>query len=195
MMTVEDLTSESRSNRRHVSGWNVLATAKNHEQGRLARRLKQLGDFCWSPYPGLLIGRVTDHQAFLEQLRWREEGEPEYLFPLARLLPLDRTFRFTTEALLSLLKADAQEYARRIGNGSFYVRAERRGHKEDLHCREIERALTEIVLESSERRGCAPHVTFHDPDFIVAVEIVGDECGVGLITKSMRERFPFVKVP
>jgi tRNA(Ser,Leu) C12 N-acetylase TAN1 len=195
MMTFEGLTSEYRSNRQLVSGWNVLATAKNHEQGRLAKRLKRLGDFSWSPYPGLLIGRVADHQAFLEQLRRREEGAPDYLFPLARLLPLDRTFRFTTETLLSLLKADAQEYARRIGDGSFYVRAERRGHKEELHCREIEQALTEIVLESSGRRGCAPHVMFHNPDFIVAVEIVGDECGVGLITKSVRERYPFVKVP
>jgi len=33
------------------------------------------------------------------------------------------------------------------------------------------------------------------PDVIVAVELIGDECGVGLITRPMRERFPFVKVP
>jgi len=34
-----------------------------------------------------------------------------------------------------------------------------------------------------------------DPDAIVAVELIGDECGVGMITRTMRERFPFVKVP
>jgi hypothetical protein len=27
------------------------------------------------------------------------------------------------------------------------------------------------------------------------VEIIGDECGIGLITRAMRQRFPFVKVP
>jgi tRNA(Ser,Leu) C12 N-acetylase TAN1 len=195
MMTVEDPACESRSDRRLPSGWNVLATAKNHEQGHLARRLNRLGDFGWSSYPGLLIGRVADHPAFLEQLRRRDEVEPGFLFPLARLLPLDRTFRFTRESLLSQLYPDAQDYARRIGNGSFYARVERRGHKGELHCREIEQALTGIVLESSGQQGSAPHVTFRDPDFVIAVEIVGDECGVGLITKSMRERYPFVKVP
>jgi cobalamin biosynthesis protein CbiG len=34
-----------------------------------------------------------------------------------------------------------------------------------------------------------------DPDAIVAVELIGDECGVELITRTMRERFPFVKAP
>jgi tRNA(Ser,Leu) C12 N-acetylase TAN1 len=195
MMTIEDPARESSSSRHLVTGWNVLATAKNHEQGHLARRLKRLGDFRWSSYPGLLIGRVADHQAFFEQLRRREEDEPDFLFPLARLLPLERTFEFTTETLLSELSADALDYARRIGNGSFYVRVERRGHKEDLRGREIEQALTGIVLESSGQQGSAPHVTFRDPDFIITVEIVGDECGVGLITRSMRERYPFVRVP
>jgi tRNA(Ser,Leu) C12 N-acetylase TAN1 len=38
-------------------------------------------------------------------------------------------------------------------------------------------------------------VDFHDPDIIIAIEIVGDECGIGFITKSLRERYPFVKVP
>jgi hypothetical protein len=195
MTTIGDSARECRSSQPSVSGWNVLATAKNHEQGHLARRLKRLGDFSWSSYPGLLIGRVADHQAFLEQLRRREEGHPGFLFPLARLVPLDRTFVFTAETLISLLTSDGRDYAQRIGNGSFYVRVERRGHKEKIRCREIEQDLTRVVMESSGQRGCAPHVEFHDPDFIIAVEIVGDECGVGFITKSIRERYPFVKVP
>ena len=43
--------------------------------------------------------------------------------------------------------------------------------------------------------GDVPLIDFKDPDAIVAVELIGDECGVGLITRTMRERFPFVKVP
>jgi len=48
MMTIEDPARESSSSRHLVTGWNVLATAKNHEQGHLARRLKRHGDFRWS---------------------------------------------------------------------------------------------------------------------------------------------------
>jgi tRNA(Ser,Leu) C12 N-acetylase TAN1 len=45
------------------------------------------------------------------------------------------------------------------------------------------------------RLGCAPRVDFKDTDVIIAIEIVGDMCGIDLITKSMRERYPFVRVP
>ena len=187
--------SESGSNCRSMAPWNVLATAKNHEQRHLARRLKRFGDFRWSPYLGVLIGRVEDHQAFLDQLRRGEEIDPEFLRPLARLVPIDRAFAFTVDTLLPLLSVEVLGYVDRIRNGSFHVRVERRGHKREIHCRQVELGLAAALIESLTQRGCTPHVDFHDPDAIIAIEIVGDECGVGFITKSMRERYPFVKVP
>jgi hypothetical protein len=33
-----------------------------------------------------------------------------------------------------------------------------------------------------------------DPDHIIVVETVADWCGVGLITREMKERLPFIKV-
>jgi len=183
------------SNTERVATWNVLATAKNLEQRHLARRLKRFGDFRWAPYLGLLIGRVEDHQAFFDQLRRCEENEPGFLFPLARLVPLDRTFIFTTDTLVPLLKSEVLGYAEQIGSGSFHVRVERRGHKDEIHSRQIEQALAEALIEALSKRDHTPHVDFHDPDVIIAIEIVGNECGVGFITKSLRERYPFVKVP
>jgi tRNA(Ser,Leu) C12 N-acetylase TAN1 len=194
MMTQDQTAGGSRPAHDAVKQWNVLATAKNHEQGQLARRFKRFGDFSWSPYHGVLIGRVEDHQAFFEQLRRRGETESAYLFPLARLIPLDRTFAFTLDTLIPQLLGEAQGYADRIGNGSFHVRVERRGHKDEVHGRAIEEALAGAIIESLAQRGCTPHVDFHDPDFIIAVEIVGDECGVGVISKPLRERYPFIKV-
>jgi len=195
IMSEDQKVPERVTNDRLTKPWNVLATAKNHEQGRLARRLKRLGDFWWSPYLGLLIGRVEDHQAFLDQLRRNEESDPQFLHPLARLVPIDRTFNFTVSTLLPLLGLEVLGYADRIGNGSFHVRVERRGHKGEIDCRQVEQRLAAALIESLTQRGRTPHVDFRDPDFIIAVEVVGDECGVGFITKSMRERYPFVKVP
>jgi tRNA(Ser,Leu) C12 N-acetylase TAN1 len=186
---------ESGTNSRLTTPWNVLATAKNHEQGHLARRLKRFGNFRWSPYLGVLIGRVEDHQAFLEQL-WRgQETDPAFLQPLARLVPIDRTFVFTVDALLPLLTSEVLGYADRIEHGSFYVRVEQRGHKGEIHCQKMEQELAAALRALLTQRGWTPHVDFHDPDFIIAVEIVGDECGVGFITRAMHERYPFVKVP
>lgn len=37
-------------------------------------------------------------------------------------------------------------------------------------------------------------VDFEAPDKIIVVEMVQNECGVGLITKEKKERFPFIKI-
>ncbi len=186
---------ESGCNPRSMTPWNVLATAKNHEQGHLARLLKRFGDFGWAPYLGVLIGRVEDHEAFFEQLRRGEESAPGFLRPLARLVPLDRTFLFTTDTLIPLLKEELVGHIDHIGSGSFHVRLERRGHKGVIHSQQIEQELARIVADVQAQRGYIHRVDFKDPDVIIAIEIVGNECGVGFITKSMRERYPFVKVP
>lgn len=194
-MTQGEATHETGSDRRETMGWNVLATAKDHEQRHLARRLKRLGDFRWSPYLGVLIGRVEDHQAFFDQLRRNEEIEPGFLLPLARLVPLDRTLTIDAASFLPMLKTEVLSYADRIGSGSFYVRVERRGHKGEIHSQHIEQELDHALIELLTQRGCTPRVDFLNPDVTIAIEIVGDECGIGMITKSLRERYPFIKVP
>lgn len=195
MTTVNEATHTARAPHPTVARWNILATAKNHEQGHLARRLRQFGNFRWAPHVCILIGRVEDHQAFFEQLRRREENEPGFLFPLARVVPLDRTFPFEVDTLVAILKAEVLSYGDQIGNSSFYVRIERRGHKHEIHSQPIEQELDAALVEDLRRRGHAPRVDFKDPDVIVAIEIVGDECGIGVVTKSLRMQYPFVKMP
>jgi tRNA(Ser,Leu) C12 N-acetylase TAN1 len=178
-----------------LPAWNVVVTAKDHEQRHLARLVKRLGNFWWTPFLGLLVGRVEDHEAFCEQLRRREEEWLGFLRPLASLIPIDRTFTFQVEQLPAQLEQAVLAYADRIDSGSFYVRIERRGHAGDIHSQPLEQELGRTLLAHLREQGAAPRIDFKDPDAIVAVELIGDECGVGLITRTMRERFPFVKVP
>lgn len=178
-----------------LPSWNVVVTAKDHEQRHLARCVKRLGDFWWTPFLGLLVGRVEDHDAFCEQLRRSEEERPGFLRPLARLIPIDRTFTFQVKHLPAQLERAVLAYADRIDSGSFYVRIERRGHAGDIHSQPLEQELDRTLLAHLREQGAAPHVDFKDPDAIVAVELIGDECGIGVITRAMRQRFPFIKVP
>ncbi|MER3425580.1 MAG: hypothetical protein C4293_22440 [Nitrospiraceae bacterium] len=186
MRESEEMGSES---------WNVLATAKDREQRRLAHRLKRFGDLRWTPFRGLLIGRVEDHHAFFEQLLRQEEDEPAFLSPIAKIVPIDRTFDFTVENFTARLKEAVLPYAGHIGNGSFYVRLERRGHAGEIHSQQVEQEMARVLYEVLSAQGKTPSVTFKDPDVIVVVETVGDVCGVGVITRDMRTRFPFVRVP
>ena len=195
MMAQDEAAYKTIPDRGAMVTWNLLVTAKDHEQRHLARKLKRLGDFRWSPYLGVLIGRVEDHQAFFEQLRRNEDIDPGFLLPLARIVPLDTTVTIDAASLLPTLKAEVLRYADRIGNGSFYVRVERRGHKGEIHGQHIEQELAHALLDWLTQQGCTPRVDFQNPDVTVAIEIVGNECGIGMITKSLRERYPFVKVP
>jgi tRNA(Ser,Leu) C12 N-acetylase TAN1 len=178
-----------------LRSWNVVVTAKDHKQRHLARLVRRLGDFWWTPFLGLLVGRVEDHEAFCEQLRLSEEERPGFVFPLARLIPIDRTFVFQVEHLPAQLEHAVLAYADRIDSGSFYIRIERRGHSGAIPGQQLEQALDRTLMVHLQEQGAAPRVDFKDPDVIVAVELIGDECGVGSITRTMRERFPFVKVP
>lgn len=178
-----------------LPSWNVVVTAKDHEQRQLARLVKRMGDFWWTPFLGVLIRRVEDHDAFCDQLRRSEEDQPGFLHPLARLVPIDSTFNVQIETLPAQLEKSVLGYADRIDSGSFYVRIERRGHAGDIQSQPLEQELGCTLIEHLRRQGAAPRIAFKDPDAIVAVELIGDECGVGLITRTMRERSPFVKVP
>jgi tRNA(Ser,Leu) C12 N-acetylase TAN1 len=86
-------------------------------------------------------------------------------------------------------------YAEMIGNGSFYLRVERRGHAGEIHSQHVEQELDGAFRERLMARGQTPSVDFKDPDVIVVAETLDDECGVGAIPRSMRTRFPFVRVP
>lgn len=175
--------------------WNILATAKDHQQRHLARRLKRFGDFHWTAYGGLLIGRVEDQPAFFTQLLRCEEDEPGFLAPVARIVPISRTFGFTPENLLFQLQEIALGWAGQIDSGTFYVRCERRGHAGVLHSHDIEEALEAVLRQDLQAQGRQPRVDFKDPELILAVELIDNVCGVGLLTKALRAQYPFVRVP
>ena len=104
-------------------------------------------------------------------------------------------FTFTLENFGERLKEEVLRYAETIGSGSFYVRIERRGHAGEIHSQHLEQELDSALRKSLEERGHTPSVDFKDPDFILAAETLDDECGMGLITRTMRKRFSFVRFP
>ncbi|OGW70049.1 MAG: hypothetical protein A3A88_00975 [Nitrospirae bacterium RIFCSPLOWO2_01_FULL_62_17] len=178
-----------------LDSWNILATAKERDQRHLVRLLKRFGDFRWTRFLGVLIGRVEDHEAFFAQLQRHEEDEPGFLHPLAKLVPIEQTFAFTVDTFPVRLKEAVLGYAERIGSGSFYVRIERRGGAGEIHSQQLEQELDRTVCDALRARGETPSVDFKNPDLIVAVETIGEECGIGVLPRALRMRYPFVRVP
>jgi len=110
------------------------------------------------------------------------------------VVPIEATVRFEAPTAVATLAAAAEPFVDRLAGGSFFVRLERRGLKGRLHTPTVERALGDHVWRALEARGHAPRVEFKDPDAVLVIETIGDEAGLGIVTRALRTQHPFVKI-
>jgi hypothetical protein len=142
----------------------------------------------------VLIGRVEDVPQFLEAVRQAGAQGMKWVEDLARILPVEQLFHFTPETFEAQLKAAVAPFVERMAGGTFYVRLERRGFKGRIISPEVERALDAYLINLAAEHGKTLQVSFADADYVVAAETVSTMCGVALLTRELRTRYPFVKI-
>ena len=174
--------------------WHLLATSLEGRRDALLISLRRLGEFRPGGYRNVVIGQVDAPAAFLDRVR--ETLATDLLLPtaLAKVIPVERTLRFDPVDPLPVLATAAEGFLDSLAAGSFFVRLERRGLKGRLHSPTLERELADHVWRALEARGHTPRVDFRDPDAVLLVETLGDEAGIGLVTRTLRREYPFVKV-
>ena len=174
--------------------WNVVLTSHANQEGHLLAELVGLGEFQTTGFREVIIGKVPDIPTFLETLgrRWQEQlFLPEML---STVVPVRTVFPFTPETLLGRLEDQVKPLTPEIGEQPFYVRLKRRGHKGEIATQEVEQALDRFLKEEIITLGLTPTIDFHNPGVIVVVETIHNQCGVGLITRDLKARYPFIKV-
>lgn len=178
-----------------MENWNVIATilpGPGHMR-RVLDALNQWGEFHPAAFKDVCLGRADDVAALLEGIRQAREAGRAWCGGLARVIPLERTFRFTPGSLVEQLKEAVAPFAEGMSGGTFCVRLERRGLAGQVMSQEVEREVAEYLFGLMEARGKSPRASFADPDDIVAAETLGDECGVALLTREMRDLYPFIQ--
>jgi tRNA(Ser,Leu) C12 N-acetylase TAN1 len=177
-----------------MKNWNIVITSHMGEETRLRRELEGWGEFQPSGFREVSLGMVGNVPDFLETLKRAYEEKP-YLQPiLSTVTPIRTVFPFTLENLLPRLKEKVLDFLEEIGHAAFYVRMKRRGHKGELSSQEVEQALDQFLLEELAARGLKGHIDFDAAEVIVVVETIHNQCGLGLVTREMQERYPFIKV-
>lgn len=174
--------------------WNILATANRRQERYLLRLLSKYGEFKGSGYRDVVLGRVEDVDIFLETLEALRREKPGNLSPLSRIVPVERTFQFDLSDFRDKLKEAILPYVELVENSRFYVRVERRGHKGEISSLEEEQEMDSFILEALKNTGKLAQVSFKDPDMIIIVETIENRAGVGIITRGMEEKYPFIKV-
>lgn len=172
----------------------MLVTAPERQERTLKRLLVPFGIFGEAGFRGTLIGLVSDVRAFLENLKELSQADPQSLQALGQLVPIDRTFLFDAASFLDRAKEAIRPYLETIGDEKIYVRVKRRGYKGRISSLESEKELDEWLLAELKSAGKQARIDFETPDKIIVIEMVQNQCGVGLVTREMKERFCFIKV-
>src|SRR5512139_410802 len=174
--------------------WNVIVTSRELHQRRLRRALFPLVRLRPCGFRNVLVGQVESTDALLLAIAERIALRPEVQDWLGKVMPIERSFAIDAGRFDQQLREEAGPLVDRLVGRTYHVRVERRGHKGTINSHACERALGDFLFAALEARGAQPVVAFRDPDVVMAVEAVGNRAGIGLVTRELRERFPFVRI-
>ncbi len=170
--------------------WNVMVIGDGEREQELLASLEADGEFERSGFRNVVIGHVDDIVEFLEDAEQRK-------YPMVkRVIPIDDTFFASPELVIDRLKMRLERYIDEIEPGeTFGIRVERRGMKGAISSQRVEREIGDYFYGLVEQvQGRKPRVNLNQPDKLIAIEIVGNQCGIGFITREMRDKYSVIKV-
>lgn len=172
---------------------NVLVTSFRFHEGKALRILGEFGEFKGTEFRDIILGKVEDKEKFLEAIKPKMEADASK--SISRIIPFDSFFVFEAEKLLDKLKEVIAVYTGFVAeNELFDIRMKRRGLKGVINSQEVENALREHFSELLKTKGIKAKLDFEKPDKIIVIETVGQQCGVGLISKDLTAKYSFVRV-
>lgn len=174
--------------------WNVLVTVNAGGWKAALRLLRPLGRVAKTQFYNVLLLHADDPRAFLDVLRELAARDPGAVACLARVAPVETTFTFSSaEEFEVRARGAVAGYAPALAGKSFHVRIHRRGFKASLSGHAEERVLAEELLRAAGDSGAPARVCFQDPDLVVAIETVGPQAGVALLSREDLARHPLVR--
>ena len=170
--------------------WNLVVTVREGAFVHACRYLEQFGEVRKSGFYNVLLLRAEDSLVALDTIHGQIRLIPEIPTWIARFMPVTRTFTFQSPAVFEERAREAvAEWLPRLAGSSFHLRMHRRGFKGRLSSMDEERFLDEFLLERLIAAGNPGSITFHDPDWIIALETVGTEAGLSLWGRDDLVRF------
>ena len=173
-----------------MEDWNVVVIGERDKEKELLAALEEDGEFERSGFRDVVVGYVEDIVEFLE------DAEQKRYPYLNRVIPIDDTFSVSPEYLIDMLKRKVERYIDEMEPGeTFGFRVELKGLKEDISSQKVEREVGGYFNELLEKiHGRKPKVNFKKPDKLIAIEVLGNRCGIGFITKEMLSKYSVIKV-
>ena len=175
--------------------WNLILTVTPgpHHVRDVRSALGHLGRFWRTAFRDVLIGWTDDADALLQAIADARDQDKRWSHSLGRVIPARTVFYFTPDNLVERLGEAIAPLVDDMRSGRFYFRLERRGLAGEIPSQDVEQAVAEHLVALARAKGIELTTDFADPDYIVAAETLGTECGVCLLTRELMARFPFVR--
>jgi tRNA(Ser,Leu) C12 N-acetylase TAN1 len=173
----------------------VIVSVREGGYHRVRKLLGAFGTVSPTGFLNVLVMKVDDSKQLLEALAENLAKEPDALALLGRVVPVRSTFTFQSPEEFEAKARDAVIVCLpELAGKGFHVRLHRHGFKGRLSSQAEERLLGRVLQEALEKAGTPGHVTFEDPDVIVAVETLGNQAGLSLWTREDLRRYPFLRL-
>ena len=175
--------------------WNVVVTVQEHGFKQARELLHEFGRVHRTEYFNVLVMQVKDVGQLLEDMRNAISVNARILDVIARIMPVTDCFMFQSPAEFEeKAQGVVEKWLALLSGKRFHVRMHRRGFKGRLSSQNEERFLDSVIMKGLTQQGqSVAIVDFTDPDYIIAVETVGQAAGLALWTREQLQRYPFLK--
>jgi tRNA(Ser,Leu) C12 N-acetylase TAN1 len=178
-----------------MKDWNVVVSVNEKGFSKAVNILKEFGPISKTEFFNVLVMEVEHITRMCDDLKKRLEDDPSSLSFLSRLIPVTKSFTFQfPDEFEQKVKETISEWAPQLEGKGFHVRMHRRGFKGRLSSLKEEKMLDELILELTKEGGNPGHITFEEPDIIIAVETVSHRAGLSIWPREDLQRYPFVRV-
>ncbi len=177
-----------------MKDWNVIITIYQDGYKRALRALREFGAATGSPYHNVLVMSVADPLALLESLERRTTEIPALDDAISRVAPAMANFDFeSADEFRRKAKEMTLEWAPRLVGRSFHVRFRHRGTVCDLPTPDVERFMSEAILEALRQAGTPGSISYSDPDAVIAIDTVDNRAGLGLWSREDLARYHLLR--
>ncbi len=175
--------------------WNVVVSISPQHYHQALKLLREFGEVQHTDFFNIVVMRVADVGAFLDQLHLLAAELPACRQALNRVVPITTVFTFQDPHGFEEKACQAVAgWVQQLRDKSFHVRMRRRGFKGKLSSLEEEQFLDHFLIEQVRLAGGATRIDFTDPDLIIALETVGQRAGVSLWSREQRQRYSLVRL-
>jgi tRNA(Ser,Leu) C12 N-acetylase TAN1 len=171
----------------------VVLTAFMDRGRELIQELAGLGNFWETDFKDVVRGHVENPGHFFDELKSRVPST------LSRFTPIRLSFQLSADGsdAEAKFKEVLNQLADEIEKGeTFCVKVYRRGLKGAFSPQELAKELGSLLDRwLQEKYGVKSRADLREPDKALVFETVGRWCGVGLVSKKMRQECRYMKLP